>query len=229
VGICPLLVRITFNKKENSFVVAMAGAARSIVRFTDYKKAGGEQSIYDDIKIWEAARATSAATSFFAPVEVTSRNITIKYLDGGLGANNPVDELWHEATEEWGPGPLEPQIRCLLSIGTGKPALSAFGSSVREIGKTIIDIATETQKTANNFHRYHKELFKQDRAFRLNPPDIVNEVGLEDSSKKETIATRTEEYGRDPETIRRLDEFKQAAGKEQSASTLLHYAALEFA
>jgi len=105
----------------------MRGAARTIVRFTDYTKSNGEQNIYDDIKIWEAARATTAATTFFAPAEIKSRNITSKFLDGGLGANNPSDQLWYEAEEVWGPGLLQPQIRCLLLIGTGKPVPEAFG------------------------------------------------------------------------------------------------------
>jgi hypothetical protein len=119
---------------------------------------------------------------------------------------------------------LEPQIRCLLSIGTGKPELTAFDSSVREIGRTIIYIATETQTTANNFYNYHMELFKQDRAFRFNPQDVVNEVGLEDSSEKTTIAKRTEEYGYYPATRLHLDAFKRANMEKESVSTLLYSA-----
>ena len=43
--------------------------------------------------ICEAALATSAATSFFEPVHIGAR----KYVDGALGANNPVDEVEGEA------------------------------------------------------------------------------------------------------------------------------------
>ena len=46
-------------------------------------------------KILEAARATSAATSYFEPV--TTRGL--KFVDGALGANNPVNEVWTEFPE----------------------------------------------------------------------------------------------------------------------------------
>lgn len=38
-----------------------------------------------DIKIWQAARATSAAPSYFSSIRVGDREL----VDGGLGANNP--------------------------------------------------------------------------------------------------------------------------------------------
>lgn len=192
----------------------MTEEAKSIVHFTDYAQSGGEHSVYNDIKIWEAARATSAATSFFAPIKIVSGGVPRVFLDGALEANNPVDELWYEAAEEWGPQPLEPQICCLLSIGTGRPRLESFGNSVKEVGKSIIKIATATQSTANNFRKYHTELFNQDRAFRFNPPDI--DVGLEDTSQKGIIATRTEVYCDDPETKTQLQRFTRAVGGKKS-------------
>ena len=44
------------------------------------------RSVLPEIKIWEAARATSAAPTYFKPITVG--NYTL--LDGGLGANNPL-------------------------------------------------------------------------------------------------------------------------------------------
>lgn len=47
-----------------------------------------------DIKIWEAARATSAAPMYFDPMKVTDTSKEGKpvyeLIDGGLGANNPL-------------------------------------------------------------------------------------------------------------------------------------------
>lgn len=43
-------------------------------------------SLLPDIKIWEAARATSAAPYYFKPMQVGP----YKLVDGGLGANNPL-------------------------------------------------------------------------------------------------------------------------------------------
>lgn len=45
-----------------------------------------EQSELPSIKLWQAARATSAAPMYFAPLEVDGRS----FLDGGLQANNPL-------------------------------------------------------------------------------------------------------------------------------------------
>jgi predicted acylesterase/phospholipase RssA len=44
----------------------------------------------DGATILEAACATSAATSFFEPVTIAMR----KHVDGGLVANNPINEVW---------------------------------------------------------------------------------------------------------------------------------------
>ena len=43
-------------------------------------------SLLPDIKIWEAARATSAAPSYFPSLKVGGYEL----VDGGLGANNPL-------------------------------------------------------------------------------------------------------------------------------------------
>jgi len=44
------------------------------------------RSVLPDVKIWQAARATSAAPSYFKPITVGKYTL----LDGGLGANNPL-------------------------------------------------------------------------------------------------------------------------------------------
>jgi predicted acylesterase/phospholipase RssA len=67
--------------------------------------------------IWEAARATSAAPSFFKPMTVGNPPPPITYVDGGLGYNNPAKLAVIEATAIW-PGK---QI-CLVSLGTGHPS-----------------------------------------------------------------------------------------------------------
>ena len=45
-----------------------------------------EISTLPNIKLWEAARATSAAPTYFAPMKVGDYEL----VDGGLGANNPL-------------------------------------------------------------------------------------------------------------------------------------------
>ena len=160
-------------------------------------------------------------------MDISRDGMTRRYWDGAFGANNPVDELWVEAQEVFGPSPLEPQIRGLLSIGTGRPPLTAFGKSVIEVGRSIIQIATQTQKTANMFPGMHVDLANRDGYFRFNPPDI-SEVGLEDASKRSIIAVRTDEYGKDHDVRARMLKFEQVVGDDQSTSTQASLAEQEF-
>lgn len=97
--------------------------------------------------------------------------------------------------------------------------MSAFGDKVTDVARSVIAIADETQDTANTFDRMHPELADRDRYFRLNPPDI-NEVGLDEASKRAIIAQRCEVYGAEPETLRMVARWTLAAGDEQSASAL---------
>ena len=62
-------------------------------------------------RIWEAARATSAASIFFKPITIND----VTYIDGGPGWNNPSMEAIFEAHKIWPDRP----IGCLLSVGTG--------------------------------------------------------------------------------------------------------------
>src|SRR5208282_2084332 len=70
--------------------------------------------------IWQAARATSAAPSFFKPMTIDSPPPPITYVDGGLGYNNPSRLALLEAQRIW-----KSKNVCLVSIGTGQqPAAS---------------------------------------------------------------------------------------------------------
>lgn len=62
--------------------------------------------------IWEAARATTAAPTYFAPMIIG--NPAIAYVDSGLGHNNPAQLARVEAARLW-PGCTP----CIVSIGTG--------------------------------------------------------------------------------------------------------------
>ncbi|RPA77551.1 hypothetical protein BJ508DRAFT_417003 [Ascobolus immersus RN42] len=70
-----------------------------------------------EFKIWEAARATSAAPSFFKPYEHAGSGLVLQ--DGGLSYNNPIEIASSEGRKVMaGPSPDSvPDV--LLSIGTG--------------------------------------------------------------------------------------------------------------
>ena len=67
-------------------------------------------------KIWQAARCTSAAPSFFKPMFVEIPTPGGWFLDGGLRHNNPSQLALDEANRLW------PTVKrfCLVSVGTGR-------------------------------------------------------------------------------------------------------------
>jgi hypothetical protein len=99
----------------------------------------------DSVTIWEAARATSAASTFFEPVAIgLDKEI---FIDGATGANNPVNVIWNEALDIWKPeNHLDDDLQCLVSIGAGNPTVNAFGSSLSAIGQSLKDMAVEPKR-----------------------------------------------------------------------------------
>ncbi|MCJ1388247.1 hypothetical protein MMC18_001092 [Xylographa bjoerkii] len=143
--------------------------------------------------IWQAARATSAASSFFD--SITFGNDT--FIDGAIGANNPIMKLWTEAGDIWSRGSrrqLNEQIQCLISVGTGVPSLKSFGDDLLEIGKTLIAIATQTEATAEQFQQDHADLDVGKRLFRFNVLQGLEAIGLEDAGKKDAVIVATRRY-----------------------------------
>ncbi|KAF5698713.1 calcium-independent phospholipase a2 [Fusarium mundagurra] len=102
----------------------------------DYLSREDEQS--NDFKIWEAARATSAAPTFFQPFVHPETKRT--YVDGALMHNNPVSLAYSEVGKIW-PGSLPPDI--VLSVGTGMVVDSKSG-----------EIKTKHNSKLESFKRY---------------------------------------------------------------------------
>src|SRR5699024_10001429 len=92
---------------------------------------------FDGCTIWEVARATSAATTFFEPIKVGRDGID--FVDAGFGYNNPCDELIKEARRVFG----EHRGLQVLSIGTGL-------GSVVSIKDTRMSIITALKKMATS-------------------------------------------------------------------------------
>ncbi|TFK24383.1 phospholipase [Coprinopsis marcescibilis] len=81
---------------------------------------------FADFKIWEAARATSAAPTYFPRIKLGD----FEYIDGGVGFNNPVLLLLLESRLQFG---FARPLGCLVTIGTGMNpniALPETGSNV---------------------------------------------------------------------------------------------------
>ena len=69
-------------------------------------------------QIWEAARATSAAPTFFKRIKIGPPGSGINYVDAGLkGCNNPIKQVIAEAVRVFGG---EASVACIVSIGSGR-------------------------------------------------------------------------------------------------------------
>ncbi|KAJ5623136.1 protein kinase subdomain-containing protein [Penicillium lividum] len=145
------------------------------------------------VTICQAALATSAATTFFDPVSIGNRS----FADGGLGANNPVDEVEGEASNIWcsETGDLKPLVKCFISIGTGNPGKKPFENSIiKFLGKTVVQIATETENTERRFIARWAKHFDENRYFRFNVEQGLQEIGLDEYKKKGPMEAATEGY-----------------------------------
>ncbi|OJJ82631.1 uncharacterized protein ASPGLDRAFT_129530 [Aspergillus glaucus CBS 516.65] len=148
--------------------------------------------LYNTVKIWEAGRATSAASSFFDPITIGPNGQ--RFFDGATGANNPIRHLWMEAKDIWSAAPLEEQIGCIVSIGTGVPQVTRY--ETKGIGglKTLKACVTETEYTKEEFAIEHSDLVANDRYFRFNVPDGLADIGLEKVAKIDLIVGITENH-----------------------------------
>lgn len=173
-----------------SFVCAVAHETKDIVRLRSYSL---PQKSSICATICQAALATSAATSFFDPVTIGVR----KFADGGLGANNPVDEVEGEACNIWCSGTRNIQsiVKCFVSIGTGNPGREPIeDNTLRFLSKTLVDIATQTENTERKFiARWAKE-FEGNRYFRFNVDQGLQNVGLAEYQDTGKIAATTDGY-----------------------------------
>ena len=104
-------------------MTATSGTGEMGLVLANYSRHEESEPIYrfvfpHQLRIWEAASATSAAPSFFKPFK-TDRSPQKTYLDGALYFNNPASVANHERKFLW-PDVAENPPDIFLSLGTGK-------------------------------------------------------------------------------------------------------------
>ncbi|KAE8365962.1 acyl transferase/acyl hydrolase/lysophospholipase [Aspergillus caelatus] len=172
-----------------------------------------QKSLLPNVKAWEAARATSAAPTFFPPMEIATDNgVKHKLIDAALGANNPVGWLWNEVLSVFGAGR---PIDCILSIGTGIPKNQVFGESVKG-AITGLGSAITNSELANILFRTLIDAYAPEsrrmKYFRLNVgreiedwPENAKEEENEELAEMDSIKQiggfieRTEQYIKEQE------------------------------
>ena len=178
-----------------------------------YHSPRGSNDLWNSVKIWEACRATSAASSFFDPIAIGRYGE--EFIDGATGANNPVWEVWNQAQLTWDSEHFEDRIKCLVSIGTGTPSLKPFEDDVLNIGKTLVAIATDTEQIVERFRRDKAYLDKTQRYYRFNVYQRLEDIELEESKRKKEIAAATRRYVESQAVFRQMQAFADSmVGRE---------------
>jgi hypothetical protein len=128
--------------------------------------------LLEECKIWQAARATSAASTFFPPVNVGWRT----FVDGAqVGDNNPIEVADAESEEMF-----KGEDRLIVSIGTGKGTPKDITGDLKHLVKALIHILTESENRNNRFYASHRQWVAENRLFRFNVTSGLGDIGLEE-------------------------------------------------
>jgi predicted acylesterase/phospholipase RssA len=160
-------------------------------------------------RIWEAARATSAAPTFFKRIAIGEEGqAKEEFIDGGLGCNNPAIQVLEEARNIFGNDRL---VRCLVSIGTGHPGtigLAKPDAFQKVLHTKLIDvlkkIATDCEDTANGLSARFKDLEKF--YFRFNVVHGAEGISLEEWEKMGELTEHTKAYMAEASVLKAMDE-----------------------
>ncbi|KAH6683342.1 acyl transferase/acyl hydrolase/lysophospholipase [Halenospora varia] len=167
--------------------------------------------------IWQAARATSAAPTFFKPLVTGKPPHDRRWVDAGLGFNNPARVVLEEAGRLWGDdyGQLDPNkhISVFLSLGTGFKAVVRFEAETRKekisakfrMPIKAVEVMEEIATRTETVHTSIRTLFqpKLDIYHRFNVEQGLQNFELYDYQQIEAIRADTENYimARDREVI----------------------------
>ncbi|KAF3209374.1 hypothetical protein TWF191_000431 [Orbilia oligospora] len=174
----------------------------------------GQRAIDEQVRIWEAIRATSAAPTFFKPMNING----VEYSDGGLGYNNPAMLTYLEVVQTYGKGF---PIKCFISVGTGASANIKIRDN-EGLGTYTIDLLNFLKDLATNTRRAHhevKELLQfSNNYFRFEVGnDLGSRVGMDRHDLLGVIQSDTKDYlnswdGRN--SVRRAASAMRAATRE---------------
>jgi uncharacterized protein len=137
----------------------------------------------DDFAIRDAAQATSAAPTYFEPVQLERGHgrPDLALVDGGVFANNPAMCAYAEALKDEGDDEI-----VLLSLGTGEltrpiPYEDAKDWGLAEWAKPIIDVVFDGVSDATDHHL--EQIIGRDRYFRFQTRLDRARDDMDDASK----------------------------------------------
>ena len=184
--------------------------------------ATGSPDDHLDVTICEAARATSAAPTFFKRQKIDHQGQTREFVDGAMGANNPTRLLIAEAQSVF---PLSQGVSCIVSIGTGKKdisdvkAPSVFQRIVMpgvqfSAVRAMKDITTDCEAVSEELERRFYDT--PNLYHRFNVERGLEKIGLNEYKQLGVIKSKTIQY---------LQEVLVEKKAEQASFSLIENAA----
>ena len=195
---------VVHDSKGQCFVCVMPaekiGEPRRLRSFHD-----PDSDYSGEVRIWEAARATTAASVYFKPMPVKIGGRTEEFIDAAIGCNNPVIYLLQEAAARIGNGR---RLGCLISIGTGTRVvkIGRAPTGVKNVGQ-VLKFAKELigtlKNTATDGEDAHRRVLEKlgdypNAYFRFNVPDVADKVGLDKYLEIGTLKAATAAYLAEP-------------------------------
>ncbi|KKY38358.1 putative vegetative incompatibility protein 2 [Diaporthe ampelina] len=192
------------QEKGHAFVCTMpAQRHKEMVCLRTYDVEGDK---YPNCLIYEAARATTAATTYFKPMTIKDEEgQEEKFVDAALGTNNPISILWDEAVNLFG---KKRRLGCVVSLGTGsrKVEMAPGGEKLKEKARFLIsavkvmkEIGTDSEKDHQRWQAKFEEF--ESTYFRLNVDGGAQGIELSDWQKIGQLKARTRDYLQNPEPV----------------------------
>lgn len=159
-----------------------------------FKQHKAKKDKHRNYYVWQAARATSAAPTYFEAAEVTSMAGTKEPLiDGGVFVNNPALCAYAEARElDFGKGKVTPNASEMLifSLGTGGTDKSYRYEKVKNFGivqwiKPLIDIMMKgvAQTVDYQLEQIYDAVHRSSQYIRIDPSLAGAKSDMDDASE----------------------------------------------
>lgn len=163
-----------------------------------------QSSPLSPITVIDAALATCATQPQFAPIFSGQGFRKKEYIGAGIGASNPIHELFTEAQSLFGG---DANVASMLSLGNGHPGIITLSSNDAEFGSAnmIWDLMNDCTQKAHDIEQ------------RIGSTGIYSRFSVEQGMQNEHSATidpswiisQTESYLGDARTENRLKTFVQ--------------------
>lgn len=163
-----------------------------------------------DIPIWEVARATSAAPTYFKEALIEG----CQYIDGGFGTNNPCEEIIKEVRRMNNHN--DHCVKCVISIGTGlketehaskyknmKMGLSDSLAKFIKYARFSTELVTQTEKTQSNVEELQGVLKNRFSYNRFNVDKGLENLKLDEWKTRGPLRVHLGEFNRNIRHLKR--------------------------